>query len=258
MLDSRASVHDPLDATARLQVTRLAGKVALVTGGGTGIGRACALLFAREGARVAVAGRRKELLATVTAEIARAGGEALAVSCDVAQAGQVEQAIRAVVARFGRLDILVNNAGELLAATAEETSEADWDRLIGVNLKGTFLVSRAALPELRKAGRGSIINIGSVLGLVAMKKRAAYAAAKGGVTLLTKAMALDHAHEGIRVNCICPGWWRPTCCVGCSSARPILRPFCARASSRFRSAACGSPKTSRDLLSSWLRRSLPG
>ncbi len=186
-------------------MTRLAGKVALVTGGGTGIGRACALLFAREGARVVVAGRRAELLAAVAAEIASAAGEALAVPCDVTRAPQVEQAIRAAVARFARLDIVVNNAGELLVATAEETSEADWDRLIGVNLKSTFLVSRAALPELRKAGKGSIINIGSVLGLVGMKKRAAYAAAKGGVTLLTKAMALDHAGEGIRVNCICPG-----------------------------------------------------
>jgi len=112
--------------------------------------------------------------------------------------------VQSVVARFGRLDVVVNNAGAVLAATAEETSEADWDRLLGVNLKGTFLVSRAVLPELRKAGGGVIINIGSVLGLVGMKQRAAYAAAKGGVTLLTKAMALDHAHEGIRINCICP------------------------------------------------------
>ncbi len=185
-------------------MTRLAGKTALITGGGTGIGRACAVLFAREGAKVAVAGRRAEPTAAVAAEISGAGGEALAAACDVTKSAEVERAVQSVVARFGRLDVVVNNAGAVLAATAEETSEADWDRLLGVNLKGTFLVSRAVLPELRKAGGGVIINIGSVLGLVGMKQRAAYAAAKGGVTLLTKAMALDHAHEGIRINCICP------------------------------------------------------
>ncbi len=177
----------------------------MVTGAGTGIGRACALLFAREGAQVAVAGRRAKPLAMVAAEMAKAGGEALAVQCDVAQARQAEDAMRAIVERFGRLDVVVNNAGALIAATAEETSEADWDRIINVNVKGTFLVSRAALPELRKTGGGSIINIGSILSLVGMKKRAAYCAAKGGVLLLTRAMALDHAHERIRFNCICPG-----------------------------------------------------
>lgn len=185
-------------------MTRLAGKTALITGGGTGIGRACAVLFAREGAKVAVAGRRAEPPAAVAAELSGAGDQALAVVCDVTKSAEVERAVQSVVARFGRLDVVVNNAGAVLAATAEETSEADWDRLLGVNLKGTFLVSRAVLPELRKAGGGVIINIGSVLGPVGMKQRAAYAAAKGGVTLLTKAMALDHAHEGIRINCICP------------------------------------------------------
>ncbi len=185
-------------------MTRLAGKTALITGGGTGIGRACAVLFAREGAKVAVAGRRAEPPAAVATELSGAGNQAFAVVCDVTKSAEVERAVQSVVARFGRLDVVVNNAGAVLAATAEETSEADWDRLLGVNLKGTFLVSRAVLPELRKAGGGVIINIGSVLGLVGMKQRAAYAAAKGGVTLLTKAMALDHAHEGIRINCICP------------------------------------------------------
>jgi NAD(P)-dependent dehydrogenase (short-subunit alcohol dehydrogenase family) len=162
------------------------------------------MLFAREGAKVAVAGRRAEPPAAVAAELSGAGDQAFAVVCDVTKSAEVERAVQSVVARFGRLDVVVNSAGAVLAATAEETSEADWDRLLGVNLKGTFLVSRAVLPELRKAGGGVIINIGSVLGLVGMKQRAAYAAAKGGVTLLTKAMALDHAHEGIRINCICP------------------------------------------------------
>jgi len=185
-------------------VTRLAGKTALITGGGTGIGRACALLFAREGAKVALAGRRAEPLAAIASEIRNSGGEALAVTCDVAKSADVERAVRSAVTRFGRLDIVVNSAGALLVATAEETSETDWDRLLAINLKGTFLVSRAALPELRKAGKGSVVNIGSVLGIVGMKKRAAYAPSKGGVVLLTKAMALDHAPEGIRINCICP------------------------------------------------------
>ncbi|HET9805176.1 MAG TPA: SDR family NAD(P)-dependent oxidoreductase [Candidatus Acidoferrum sp.] len=185
-------------------MTRLAGKVALITGGGTGIGRSIALAFAREGAKVAVVGRRTEKLEAVVREIQSAGGEALAVPCDVSRAADVINAIAGVVAKYGKLDLLVNNAGVLSVSTIEEIAEDEWDRLIDANLKGPFLMCRAALPEFRKVGGGAIVNVSSVLGLVAMKKRAAYCASKGGLTLLTKAIAIDHGHENIRANCICP------------------------------------------------------
>ena len=185
-------------------MTRLAGKVALITGGGTGIGRGIALAFAREGAKVAIAGRRVEKLKAVVTEIQACGGEALAVPCDVSRAAEVAAAIHEVTTKHGKLNVLVNNAGVLSVSTIEEIAEDEWDRLIDANLKGPFLMCRAALPEFRKAGGGSIVNVSSVLGLVAMKKRAAYCASKGGVTLLTKAIAIDHGHENIRANCICP------------------------------------------------------
>lgn len=185
-------------------MTRLADKVALITGGGTGIGRACALEFARQGAKVAVAGRRPEQLAAVVTEIQGDGGRAMPLQCDVTKVEQVERAVRSVVDNFGLLNVVVNNAGAMSPGDAEQTSEAHWDLMINTNLKGTFLISRASLRFLRRAGGGSIINMSSVFGLVGGKQRAAYAAAKGGVTMLTRAMALDHADEGIRVNCICP------------------------------------------------------
>jgi NAD(P)-dependent dehydrogenase (short-subunit alcohol dehydrogenase family) len=183
---------------------RLSGKVAFVTGGGTGIGRACALAFAREGAKVAVAGRRPSPLVSVAQEIEAAGSESLALECNVTDAAAARTALDQAEKHFGQLNVVVNNAGAAVVATVENTSDEDWDRIIATNLTGTFLVSRAALPALRRAGGGAIVNIGSILGIVARKDRAAYCAAKAGVSGLTRAMALDHAQDKIRVNCICP------------------------------------------------------
>jgi NAD(P)-dependent dehydrogenase (short-subunit alcohol dehydrogenase family) len=185
-------------------VPRLSGKVAFITGGGTGIGRACAVFFAREGAQVVVSGRRNELLRDVVREIEGSGGQALAIASDVTKRESVESALSGVMEYFGGLNVVVNNAGAVVVADADHTSDEEWQRVMDVNLTGTFLVSRASLPLLRKAGGGSIVNIGSALGLVARKQRAAYCASKFGMTGLTKAMAIDHAHEKIRVNCICP------------------------------------------------------
>jgi len=185
-------------------VTRLPGKSAVITGGATGIGQAIALAFAREGAQVAVAGRRKEKLDETLHLLQQAGCSALALECDVTKAEDTLRTVKAAEAAFGKVNVLVNNAGSLSVSRVENITEADWDRVMAANVKGPFLMCRAALPAMRRAGGGSVINVGSVLGIVAIRDRAAYCASKGAVTMLTKAMALDHAQDNIRVNCLCP------------------------------------------------------
>jgi NAD(P)-dependent dehydrogenase (short-subunit alcohol dehydrogenase family) len=186
---------------------RLADKVTIVTGGGTGIGAAIARTFAREGAQVTITGRRKELLDEVADQIAAAGGHALAVPSSVTDEADVQRAVQATLATFGRVDILVNNAGNLShAGPLHETSDDIWDNVMDVFLKSVFRFSRAVIPHMQRQGGGSIVNIGSVLGLKATLAFPVhpYAVAKAGVAMLTKTIAVHYAKDGIRCNCVAP------------------------------------------------------
>jgi len=184
---------------------RLDGKAALITGGTSGIGRATAVLFAQEGARVTITGRDEARGAEVVEEIRGAGSEGLFVRSDVRVAGDCERAVRETLAAFGRLDVLFNNAGVYVANDVVGCDEDEWDLQVDTSLKGAYLMSRAALPHMIERGSGSIVHCSSGWGLVGGAKGAAYCAAKGGMVLLTKAMALDHGPQGIRVNAVCPG-----------------------------------------------------
>jgi NAD(P)-dependent dehydrogenase (short-subunit alcohol dehydrogenase family) len=187
-------------------MTRLAGKVALISGGARGQGAAETRLFVREGAAVVFGDVLDDEGKKVEAEIRANGGRATYIHLDVTREADWRAAVATAVQTYGRLSVLVNNAGILFRAKIEDTSEVDWDRIMAVNVKGVFLGTKAAIPALRQAGGGSIVNISSTAGLVGSPGgTAAYTATKGAVRLFTKSTAIQHAREGIRCNSVHPG-----------------------------------------------------
>ena len=184
---------------------KLKGKVAIITGAGSGIGKASAGVFAEEGAKVVVVDWNKETWAQTSEMIRQTGGEAIYCYADVSNAREVEALVNTAVHHYGRLDVLFNNAAIQVMAKLADTAEDVWDRIQHVNLKGVFLGCKYAIPAMIRTGGGSIINMASVLGFVGDPDLAAYCAAKGGVIALTKAGALAYGPQGVRINCICPG-----------------------------------------------------
>ena len=184
---------------------RLEGKVALITGGTSGIGSATALRFAGEGAAVAITGRNVERGEQVVQDIVSNDGQALFVRSDVRFTDDCRRAVEQTLERFSKIDVLFNNAGVLHPGTVPECTEEEWDETIDSSLKGAFLMSKYVLPSMIERGSGSIIHCSSGWGIVGGHKAAAYCAAKGGLVVMAKAMAIDHGPDGIRVNCVCPG-----------------------------------------------------
>lgn len=184
---------------------RLDGKVALVTGAARGIGRGIALKFAAEGAKVGVLDLDERQCQSVAGEIAAAGGEAIALGADISDEAQVNDAVSRLASRFGTITVLVNNAAVMPSGSLHETSPADFDRCIAVNLRGTYLVSRAVIPGMLDAGRGSILHMASVTGMLGLPGIAIYSATKGALIALARVMSTDYARFGIRTNAVAPG-----------------------------------------------------
>ncbi len=183
----------------------LNGKCAIITGGASGIGRATAGLFVEEGAAVAIADINDAAGAALVEEIRKNGGKAIYLHCDVTRADDCQRAVQMTIDQLGGLDILFNNAGVIRRADVVETSEADWDLVMAVNVKSVFLMSKFALPAMVEGGGGAIINSGSGWGLKGGGKAVSYCASKAAVVNMTRAMAIDHGPQNIRVNCVCPG-----------------------------------------------------
>jgi len=186
-------------------MVNLKDKIALITGGASGIGRATALLFAQEGVAVAIADINQEMGESAKQEIENSGGRVIFIPCDVSKAADCKVAVEQTVKTFGGLDILFNNAGIVSRTNVLTISEAEWDQVMGVNVKSVFLMSKYAIPHMEKRGEGNIINVSSGWGIQGGENAISYCASKGAVTNMTRAMAIDHGAKNIRVNAVCPG-----------------------------------------------------
>ena len=195
---------------------RLKDRIAIVTGAASGIGRASSLRFAREGARVVAADLQAEALSETARQAADLSGEVLAHPTDVRRADQVEALVGEALSRFGRLDVVFSNAAVLLGGSVVDLPEAEWDELFAVNVRGAFLCGKYGIPAMRDSGGGSFIITASANSFYAESDIAGYCATKGAAMQLTRAMAVDHGPEGVRVNCICPGW------IETPTAQPFL------------------------------------